>query len=232
MHVTREQRDHRDLPCYGLKEAAQCLALSPSTVRAWSVGYGYQTAKGPSRYRPLITPAQREPPTLSFWNLVEIYVLASMRRQHRVSMPRVRTALRFVRSNLGHDRPLIEQAFLTDGASLFVEHYSRLINASQDGQSAMSAVLRESLERIERDPRGLALRLYPWLNAPSEPIAVEINPERAGGRLVVAHTGIPTQAIAERFRAGESVDELAGDYAIKRDQVETALRWEQCALAA
>ena len=230
--MSREQRDHRDLPCYGLKEGAQCLALSPSTVRAWSVGYPYQTAKGPGLYRPLIIPARREPPTLSFWNLVEIYVLASMRRQHRVSMPRVRKALRFVRNNLAHERPLIQQDFLTDGVDLFVEQYSRLINASRDGQSAMRAVLRESLQRIERDPRGLALRLYPWLNAPSEPIAVEINPQRAAGRLVLAHTGIPTQALAERFRAGESVDELAGDYAIARVQVEAALRWEQCALAA
>jgi len=49
---------------------------------------------------------------------------------------------------------------------------------------------------------------------------------------VIAHTGIPTEEVAERFRAGEKIAALAADYGLEVDQIETALRWEQCGLAA
>jgi uncharacterized protein (DUF433 family) len=183
--------------------------------------------------RPLISPAVRSPIGLSFWNLVEVYVLATIRRKHEVSMPKVRRALEFVQKELGRKRPLIEQEFLTDGVSLFVEQYGSLVNASQSGQEAMKNVLRDSLLRIERDDRGLALRIYPWLREPgTEPRLVEIDPFRASGRLVIAATGIPTEAVAERFRAFESVEDLAADYGVGVEAIQAALRWEQCALAA
>ena len=226
-------RDRRDLPSYGLGEAARCLALPASTVRVWSVGLHYRTDGRERVMHPLIAPASRSPLALSFWNLIEVYVLATIRRKHEVSMPKVRKALAYVKKELGRDRPLIEQEFLTDGVNLFVERYGSLISASEHGQEAMRNVLRQSLERVERDDRGLALRLYPWLHEPgSEPRVVEIDPNRSFGRLVIARTGIPTEAVAERFRAGESIADLAADYGLGNEQIETALRWEQCGLAA
>lgn len=230
---TVEPRDRRDLPSYSPLEAAHSLALAASTVRVWSVGLKYQQGGQQKFMRPLIAPAQSKPLTLSFWNLVEVYVLATIRRKHEVSMPKVRTALSYVKNELGVSRPLIGQDFFTDGAHLFVERYGKLINASKHGQEAMESVLRSSLERIERDEQGLALRIYPWLHEPAtEPRVVEIDPFRAAGRLVIANTGIPTEALAERWRAGESIEELAADYDLKKDQIEAALRWEQCGLAA
>ena len=56
---------------------------------------------------------------------MELCVLASMRRAHHVSMPRVRRALAYVAKNKGLERPLIEQDFLTDGVDLFVEDDTR-----------------------------------------------------------------------------------------------------------
>ena len=53
--------------------------------------------------KPLIKPASRRPLTLSFYNLVELFVLASMRRAHNVSMPRVRKALSHVEKQLGRE---------------------------------------------------------------------------------------------------------------------------------
>jgi uncharacterized protein (DUF433 family) len=49
---------------------------------------------------------------------------------------------------------------------------------------------------------------------------------------VIADTSVPTESLAERFRGGDSVDVLAEDYHLERAQVEAALRWEQCGLAA
>lgn len=52
-------------------------------------------------------------------------------------------------------------------------------------------MLEASLERVERDPKGLAERLFPWAREPDEPREVELDPRRAFGKLVVTGTGIP-----------------------------------------
>src|SRR5207245_4436065 len=77
-----------ELPAYTAVRAAQIVRLSPSTLRLWARGDGEQAA--------LFVPAERSPLTLSFSNLVETFVLASMRKVHGISMQRVRKALRFI----------------------------------------------------------------------------------------------------------------------------------------
>src|SRR2546423_15484941 len=74
-----------ELPAYTAVRAAQLIRLSRSTLRLWARGDGEHAA--------LFAPAERSPLTLSFSNLVETFVLASMRRVHRISMQRVRKAL-------------------------------------------------------------------------------------------------------------------------------------------
>jgi uncharacterized protein (DUF433 family) len=223
------KHDTRGTPRYTPREAAHHLSVPSATVRAWSVGYLYHGADGDSRrFQPLITPAAKAPLTLSFWNMVELYVLASLRRRYAVPMPKVRAALRYTARELGAERPLLEGTFYTDGVELFVEKYATLINAS-DGQTAMRDVLKHSLKRVERGTDGRALRLYPWLLEPNEPRFVELDPERSFGRLVLAGTGVPTEIIAERFGAGDSISVLAADYRMPPDRIEQALRWEQCA---
>jgi uncharacterized protein (DUF433 family) len=208
-------RDPRDVPTYGVAEAAKYLLLPVGTLREWVAGRDrvIQIDRGDRRL-------------LSFWNLVEAYVLASLRRHHGVPLQRVRKALRFVERKLQLKRPLIEQEFLTDGLDLFVEEYGKLINASKEGQTEMRSILEASLARVDRDPRGLASRFFPWSRTPDEPRGVEINPRRAFGRLVIAGTGIPTAVIAERLRAGDSLQHLADDYRVSLDKIGTALRWE------
>jgi uncharacterized protein (DUF433 family) len=217
--------DPRDLPQYTPQEAAHSLVLPVSTLRAWSLGA--------HTMHPVIKPARRSPLTLSFFNVAELYVLAAMRRHHRVSMPKVRKALAYVEREIGVQRPLLAQEFHTDGVDLFVDKYSALIAVSQNGQHMLRQILIGSLKRIDRDRKILLpKRLFPWLNAPDEPRTVEINHDRAFGRLTLIGTGIPTLSLAERFRAGESVDALVEDYRLTRSQVEAALRWEERALAA
>ena len=43
---------------------------------------------------------------------------------------------------------------------------------------------------------------------------------------VLVGTGIATAVIAERYKAGESMDDLANDYARERLQIEEAIRCE------
>jgi|HubBroStandDraft_1064217.scaffolds.fasta_scaffold18277_2 uncharacterized protein (DUF433 family) len=223
--------DRRDLPRYTPLEAAHHLSLPVSTVRAWSIGQRGQQGGKPRFFQPLLTPARRVPVSLSFWNLVELYVLRALRRTHDLPMPKVRAALRYTGEKLGARRPLIEETFYTDGINLLVERLASLIDTS-DGQTVMRGVLFDSLKRVERGTDGRVVRLYPWLNAPNEARAVEIDPDRAFGRLVLTGTGVPTEAIAERFAEGDDVEDLAHDYELDPAKIQQALRWEQRAARA
>ena len=78
------------------------------------------------------------------------------------------------------------------------------------------------------DPQGLAIRLYPFTRKrhPDEPKLVVIDPYVSFGRPTLTGSGIATAVIAPRYKAGESVDELADDYGRERLEIEEAIRCE------
>jgi uncharacterized protein (DUF433 family) len=102
----------------------------------------------------------------------------------------------------------------TDGIDLFISQYGQFISVSQGGQLAVRELLQAHLRRIERDDQGIPIRLYPFT--------------RLGGvgRPVITGTGVTTELVAERFKAGESADELASDYGCVREKIEEAIRCE------
>lgn len=59
-----------------------------------------------------------------------------------------------------------------------------------------------------------------------------IDPRVAFGRLVIAGTGIPTHIVAERYAAGDSIDDLADDYNCCHEIIAEAIRCEIPRLAA
>ena len=111
---------------------------------------------------------------------------------------------------------------------LFVEKYGQLINISKAGQLAIKSLMRAYLHRIERDPAGYAVRLYPFLRLRDleEPKVVVIDPYVSFGKPVLVGTGIPTSVIAERYKSGESIDALGDDYGRSRQEIEEAIRCE------
>ncbi len=221
----RDKRDPRDVPNYTLPEAAAWIGLVQNTLRVWLVGQNYRTSAGTRRAQPVVKPASTSPLGLSFWNLVECSVIAVIRRTHRVSLQKVRRALNYVSKELGKPRPLIEENFSTDGVDLFVERYGKLISASQAGQLALRELLEASLTRIERDEAGLAARLFPWSHRPDEPRVVSVDPRVSFGRPVLIGTGIPIESILGRFRAGDTLDDLAADYRVRIDSILDLVRW-------
>ena len=121
-----------------------------STIRSWAFGQEYRTASGVRRPCELFRIAQPAPPTLSFWNLVEVYLLASIRRSYNVPMQKVRPALKYLERELEIERPLLQKQLLTDGVNLFVEHLSSLINISEDGQVVLQETMVGSLKSPSR----------------------------------------------------------------------------------
>jgi len=224
--------DVRELPSYGIMEAAHYLRIPPTTIRCWVSGRYYPSKAGRQFSGPIIYLLGQETRLLSFMNLVEIHVLDAIRRKHNIPLEKVRIAVRYLSKQFPSKHPLADQEFETDGLNLFVKKFSQLINISQDGQLAMREVLQAHLHRIERDLAGIPVKLYPFTRKrdveelQKEPKAVVIDPLVSFGRPVLAGTGIATAVVAERYKAGESVDELADDYGLERLPIEEAIRCE------
>jgi uncharacterized protein (DUF433 family) len=165
---------------------------------------------------------------LSFLNLIELHVLSSIRRGHQVKLPAVRRAVDYLRKRLHSDHPLIDRQMLTDGKSLFLEQYGQLVSISEDGQLAMKSLLDAHLRRIERDAKGVPVRLFPFTRSRIEqsPRFIAIDPQIRFGKPCITGTGVPTSIIAERHEAGDSVADLARDYGRSTEEIEEALRYE------
>jgi len=213
--------DRRELPASSVAEAAEYLRIPVSTLRYWAGG------RGTNGYEPIIAAAQASPLLLSFTNLVELHVLGAIRRKYRVSMPRVRSAIDYVAEKLKTRRPLISIEFQTDGVDLFVEHLGSTLNVSREGQVLIES-LRDSLTRIERDEKGIPIRLYPYTRneLKNAPKLVVIDPAVSFGRPVLVGTSIATEVIADRYKAGDSMQALAEDYGQSVEEIEEAIRCE------
>jgi uncharacterized protein (DUF433 family) len=211
-------KDPRDLPAYTVPIAARIVRLPATTLRSWVRGRSYPTKTGTRRAAAVIIPPT--PEFLSFTNLVEAHVLAAMRREHALKLETVRAAVRFLRKESGQEHPLAYEQFLTDRVDLFVERVGQLINVSRGGQLALCSTIRESLKRVAYD-KGRAVRLFPVVRA--ERRTVVVDPRISFGRPVLDGTSIPVDAIADRFKAGESIAHLAHDFAVSTDLVEDAV---------
>lgn len=221
--------DPRERAAYTVSEVAHYLRLPPATVRYWSVGR--------DDYAPLIDVPQRDPTLLSFLNLTELRVLAAIRRKHELKMRSIRSAIQYLarhaKGATDKRHPLISRELETDGLDLFIQRYGKLINISKSGQTAMRQIIAGALRRIDGDTSGVPIKLYPFTrNAVDEtPTMVVIDPMISAGRPVIAGTGLVTQLIAERYKAGESINDLANDYERGTEEIEEAIRCELQAAA-
>ena len=227
-------RDPRLIPAYTTIEAARYLRIPERTLFDWSFGCSYRTAKKERRHMaPLIRVAEADRHLLSFTNLAELHVLDGMRRVHRLHMKKIRQTIIYLGKMLSTDHPLVHQDMWTNRLSVFVEHYGELVNASQEGQLAMRQLVGAHLERIDRDITGI-IRLFPLTrkrpaaaNAViNEPRVIAIDPQVAFGRPVILGSRIPTVEVAERFKAGESLEDLANDFRRPIQEIEEAVRIE------
>ncbi|HEV3024177.1 MAG TPA: DUF433 domain-containing protein [Pirellulales bacterium] len=226
--------DARERPMYGIPEAAHYLLLPRATLRSWVLGRYYSTERGKRHFKPVISLPNKRLPLLSFFSLVEAHVLSAFRRQHRIPLPAIRRAVAYIASRGSSAHPLIEREFETDGAALFIRELGRLIDVSADGQMVMTDVVASHLNRIERDSSGTAIRLYPFTRQDGldDPKWIVIDPCISFGRPALRGTRIPTAVLAERYKAGDSIDELVHDYGRPRLEIEEAIRCELRAEAA
>ena len=223
--------DPRGLPSYTSREAARYVRLPLRTVQNWA--FGFRTYGGES----LLPVADPERHLLSFWNVAELHVLGALRRYHRISPKKLRVVIRYLEETFKSRHPLLTAQMLTDGVSVFVERTGKLINATKSGQLAMRELMEAHLQRIDQDVDGLAIRLFPFVRhdphtarslemLPDEPKIISLDPRVRFGRPVIVGTSIPTEEVAERFRAGDTCRQLADEYGQSSHQIEEAIRCE------
>ncbi len=91
-------------------------------------------------------------------------------------------------------------------------------------------VLDLYLHRIDRDAKGLAVRLFPFTRPAAAgaqaPRLIVIDPRLAFGRPVIIGTRIPTGEVFERFTAGDSLDQLTQEYGRTPKEIFEAIHYE------
>ena len=91
-------------------------------------------------------------------------------------------------------------------------------------------VIHSVLGKASFPDKSLAQNAQAFLGAlmAAKPATAEvvIDPRIAFGNPIVDGTGISTAVLAQRYKAGDSIDELADDFGLSRDAVEQAIRYE------
>lgn len=196
--------------------------MPKSTLRAWFLGQ--------SRFERVVTPASSSPLMLSFLDLAEAHVVGAICRDHEVSLQHVRTALDTLRRLYpASAHPLISRAFSTDGVDLFVREYGELVNISRIERRSLGHVFDAHIRRVDWSDDDLPTRIFPFTAtsfSENDRRSIVIDPNIAFGRRVIAGSGIRTELVAERYAAGERIDDLANDYGRSPSEIEDAIRSE------
>ncbi|HVT15838.1 MAG TPA: DUF433 domain-containing protein [Thermoanaerobaculia bacterium] len=217
----------REIPLYGLYEAARYLHLPATTLRSWVEGRTYSAGGQAHFSEGLIKRPHASDPRLSFTNLVEAYVLRALRTRHSVSMKDVRRARGYAEQEFGITRLFISEKLLAAPGEVFLKEYGRLLSLSSAGQYAMGMVLERYLQRVVRDLELLPVRLYPFVGSEEDSKQIiAIDPRLSYGRPSLASKGISTAILAERVNGGEKPEDLASYYQVDQSDVEAALIYE------
>lgn len=219
-----------DIPLYTVAEAARFLGVPTSTFATWAKGYVRQPpSRPPVIGAPIVTSfgAERGYPSIPFVGLAEAMVLAAFRRSG-VSLQHVRRAVPIIEREIGVEHALASQRLYTDGAVILYDyaeeqHDEELCGLTEvvSRQRIFARVIREYLKRIEYAGDGWATRLVS--PATVRPL-VAADPGRSFGQPIFIHGGVRVEDVLDRWRAGESLVEVAEDFGVPPADVEDILR--------
>ena len=190
--------DLKNTPRYEYSDVARYIGLSVHAVNMWVSD---------------IMCIEEDVRFLSFSRLVEVYVLRAIHNVYKASYEEM--------SKIFEKYLLLHSEFKTDCVGLLDEMRNnhsgcRDMNDYSDAAKMMEACL----DRIEYDKKGIAERLYPFLR-PTEVGCwgdmqqskfISIDPKIAFGNPMLVGTGIPIFALRDRYKGGDTVDELARDF--------------------
>jgi len=173
-------------------------------------------------------------PTIPFVGLVEGAVLRAF-REAGVPLQRIRPALRRLETDMGLAHALASKGLYTDGAEVLYDYATetgdedlRGLVVVRNQQRVFGEIVAQYLKRISYAQDGWANRL--WLPG-FEAARVIVDPKRAFGRPILETSRVRVEDIVDRWRAGDSIQELAKDYGLTGAEVEDVIRasWQAAA---
>jgi len=158
---------------------------------------------------------------VSFADLVEVVAIGGFKRRG-FPITTVRKIVENCQVQFGEPYPLSRRTFKVGGRDVFVSLDSGLHDVlHRSGALAWDEILAPFLETLDyRD--AFAYRWWPL--GRSKPIVVD--PEYGYGLPVIAESGVRTEIIRERFEVGDSIDQIAYDFNVKPEQVQSAIQFE------
>lgn len=212
--------EHLVKPLYSFSEADHLAGASRGTTRRWIRGYSYM--RGDARIeRPPVTPRDDDAPIASFFDLLEVVVIGRMKAVG-LTLGDIRRVVKNSQELFGFVRPLVQARFKSDGHEVFVEQGERLIEVGRRKRMvAWNQVLEPFLDELHYTG-DWADRWFPL----GKNIPVVLDPEYAFGLPVVDGSGVRTEIIIERVRAGDLPDEIASDFNLKPLEVFRAIQYE------
>jgi uncharacterized protein (DUF433 family) len=214
-----------DRRVYSLADVDRLLRLPAGTARRWIDGYD----RGGVHYPPVVREERTRDEEVTWGEFVEARLLAEFRTRG-ASMQRLRPAVvrlrrEFGRYPLAHANPFLDVA----GRELVrrvqdevgISGHEMLV-VVRSGQAMMSAPVKDFVKDItySTGPEAEATAVAPARYGG----VVTLDPLHQYGRPVVR--SVPTDVVAEQFRAGESAEVIADLFNLTMAQVEQALRFE------
>ncbi len=127
-----------EVAIYSTTDAAHYLRVPHQTLRYWI---------GSKSIEPIVTPAEMNPPRLSFTNLMECYMLSSMRTHYNLRLPKVRKALKTLARLFPSPHPLVDIGGVGG---------ERICSSSQFGDGLSRWFLRPTGHSVMANVRGFA----------------------------------------------------------------------------
>lgn len=212
------------LPAYQVQEAARYAEITPQTVRRWQKG---ETG-------PALEP--REPrKALSYLQLIEVAVVSALQKEG-MRLRQIREAREWLQQRLSSEFPFAEYKFKTDGEGLLMDYAQiagkkagrgKLVRLDRGtgksrwapGQLAWKAVMGR-LKEFDYEGQRRVIRWH--VGDPKS--RVIIDPRVSFGAPTIK--GMATWAIKGRWEAGETPEEIAADFGLRKEDVITALAFE------
>ena len=154
-------------------------------------------------------------------DLVEIVAIGRL-KEVGFSLREVRHIVANCQSLLNIERPLARLKFKTDGREIFISQGDFLLEMGhRKGMTAWNEVLAPFLEELDYSDDWVT-RWWPL----GKHMPILIDPDYGFGFPVIAGSGVRTEIVLERLRAGELPEEIAQDFNITPIEVNRALQFE------
>ena len=216
-----------DREVYDERLAAEVLDVAQPTLHYWLEG-GNQRGK---LHEPVLRAAPTGSKEVTWGEFVEARYLKEYRRTLGASLSNLRAFIQYLRQELSVSYPLARaRPWVGPDRHLFVvaQDESGLPSdlwAAVEPHTGVTMLLPAAeafLDRVEfdDDQTGMVVRLRP--DGQTSPVVID--PEVRFGSPAVH--GIPTDALAEQVRAGDSIESIVRDFSLELDDVIAALRYE------